>query len=184
MGIGHRGGEPALAEPHNLFVFSTHQHRCHTAGRNTSRSGKHKRGPSWQQLALQDASNEVLEEIKELEQRRDQLRGDHGHFTAKPWPQPPRQRLSGLPARALVDRRSVEQLELVPETAVQPCWINSSNRRPPKQRGGASPRGRWCQRPLCWETSLIGERLDAFAITLISMPMPEVAQPRSKRPRR
>ena len=80
--------------------------------------------PSWQQLALQELQQQrqSLEgEIKELEQRRDQLQAEiSSHFTGQ---------ADGLSRRvkgfqdylqgALVDlARSVEQLELVPETCL------------------------------------------------------------------
>jgi uncharacterized membrane-anchored protein YhcB (DUF1043 family)/protein required for attachment to host cells len=127
--------------------------------------------PSWQQLALQELQQQrqSLEgEIKELEQRRDQLQAEiSSHFTGQ---------ADGLSRRvkgfqdylqgALVDlARSVEQLELVPETlAVQPSPLDQQQQQEAAKASEEEP----APAPVsasglfAGETTLITERLAAF----------------------
>ncbi len=127
--------------------------------------------PSWQQLALHELQQQrqSLEgEIKELEQRRDQLQAEiSSHFTGQ---------ADGLSRRvkgfqdylqgALVDlARSVEQLELVPETlAVQPSPLDQQQQQEAAKASEEEP----APPPVsasglfAGETALITERLAAF----------------------
>ena len=126
--------------------------------------------PSWQQLALQELQQkrQSLEgEIKELEQRRDSLQSEiSSHFTGQ---------ADGLSRRvkgfqdylqgALVDlARSVEQLELVPETlAVQPSPLDQQQLQAASEPEEApAPAAANASGLFAGETKLISERLDAF----------------------
>jgi len=126
--------------------------------------------PSWQQLALHELQQQrqSLEgEIKELEQRRDSLQSEiSSHFTGQ---------ADGLSRRvkgfqdylqgALVDlARSVEQLELVPETlAVQPSPLDQQQLQAASEpEEEPAPAAASASGLFAGETKLISERLDAF----------------------
>ena len=81
-------------------------------------------------------------------------------------------RLSGLPAGPGGFARSVEQLELVPETlAVQPSPLDQQQEAAQASEEEPAPRPS-VPAAFAGETSLISERLDAFRDNPISMPMP------------
>ena len=128
MGIGHRGSGLLWQSPTISSCSQLHQRRCHTAVRNTSRSGKHTSAGT--ELAATGPARTAA--ATPVPGRGNQRTGAtprstpeeiSSHFTGQ---------ADGLSRRvkgfqdylqgALVDlARSVEQLELVPETlAVQP----------------------------------------------------------------
>ena len=127
--------------------------------------------PSWQQLALQELQQQrqnLEQEIKELEQRREQLQQEiNSHFTGQ---------ADGLSRRvkgfqdylqgALVDlARSVEQLQLVPETlSVQPSPLDqqANNDAAAENTTTAEPVAAAASGLFAGEAELIGERLGNY----------------------